>query len=267
MFIEEYRLYRGYEFTYDKSRLSEFHAQIQSHIRYNPKADPWDNTILYGGISNFFPTELIALPAGIGLRIIIVPQNLRFPVHSRYILLDNTYYFDWFKQKERLFLLAQTSIGRLYYCLHENEPAINGEGILKGDLNNPDLTCWLGDIYMGWGQTDYAIQYFQKSLDHNPNTYNAIFRLALCYARKGDYEKSRLLFERAIKNNPDIPEPYYNIACIYAKSDKTDESIAWLKKSIEKGFHNWKLLKTDSDLDRIRDTDFYQQLLKDLGNR
>ncbi|MEW6077964.1 MAG: tetratricopeptide repeat protein [Thermodesulfobacteriota bacterium] len=267
MFINEYRLYRGLEFTYDNSRLSAFYSRIRPHIQYTPGADPWDNTLLYGGLVNFFPTELIALPAGFGLRIIVVPQNLRFPVHSRYILLDNSYYLDWIAQKERLFFLTKTTTGDLYYCLHENESPFAEDGRLKGDPDNPDLSCWLGDAYMEWDRTDDAIPYYRRALAHAPGMYHALFNLGLCYGKKGDDEASGMYFEKAIERNPDRPEPYYNIACIHARSGRTDEAIAWLRKSIEKGYCNWPLLRTDGDLDNIRGTAFYELLLRDADDK
>lgn len=42
----------------------------------------------------------------------------------------------------------------------------------------------------------------------------------------------------------------------------SDKSIEWLKQSIEKGFHNWDLIKRDPDLASIRNTAFINELIK-----
>jgi hypothetical protein len=48
---------------------------------------------------------------------------------------------------------------------------------------------------------------------------------------------------------------------MYSRLNRVDESIEWLKKAIDKGYANWKNIKTDSDLDNIRDADAYKQLV------
>ncbi len=55
----------------------------------------------------------------------------------------------------------------------------------------------------------------------------------------------------------------------YAKEGKVDESIKWLKISIEKGFDNVELLTTDKDLKNIRNTDYFEKFIQDkaLGSR
>jgi hypothetical protein len=44
--------------------------------------------------------------------------------------------------------------------------------------------------------------------------------------------------------------------------NEADESVSWLKKSIDKGFHDWDLLKKDPDLASIRNTAFVHELIK-----
>ena len=65
-----------------------------------------------------------------------------------------------------------------------------------------------------------------------------------------------------IRLRPESPGTYYNIACIYAKQNKIEESIDWLKKGIEKGYKNWDLIKTDRDLENIRGSSYYRELIK-----
>ena len=56
---------------------------------------------------------------------------------------------------------------------------------------------------------------------------------------------------------------YFNIACIYSKQNEIDNSIYWLKKSIEMGFSDFDLLVNDSDLENIRATEYYKGLTTD----
>jgi hypothetical protein len=61
---------------------------------------------------------------------------------------------------------------------------------------------------------------------------------------------------------PDDAETHYNIACMYSRLKREDESIEWLKKAIDKGYTNWESIKTDSDLNNIRDSIAYKELVK-----
>jgi hypothetical protein len=41
-----------------------------------------------------------------------------------------------------------------------------------------------------------------------------------------------------------------------------EESTGWLKKAIEKGYDNWDLIKTDKDLNNIRGSSYYEELVR-----
>jgi tetratricopeptide (TPR) repeat protein len=106
------------------------------------------------------------------------------------------------------------------------------------------------------------ITLLQNALMTHPGNSKLIQELALYYARIGDYENAIANLKILLNQNPEKPEVYYNIACIYAKQNMSDKSIELLKLSIEKGFHNWDLIKHDPDLDNIRNTAFINELIK-----
>ena len=64
-----------------------------------------------------------------------------------------------------------------------------------------------------------------------------------------------------IQLDPSNPDAYYNVACIYSRQGKVDEALKWLSDALGKGFHNQNLLMTDPDLENIRSTEFYKQIL------
>jgi len=55
---------------------------------------------------------------------------------------------------------------------------------------------------------------------------------------------------------------HYNLACGYAVENKREEAMYWLRKSIEHGNRNWDLIKTDTDLESIRGSSSYKELIK-----
>ena len=55
---------------------------------------------------------------------------------------------------------------------------------------------------------------------------------------------------------------YYNTACLASLDKKTKEALENLEISFQKGYKDYDHLQKDTDLDNIRNTDEYKQLLK-----
>ncbi len=55
---------------------------------------------------------------------------------------------------------------------------------------------------------------------------------------------------------------YYNLACLASLAKKNDEAIKNLELSFKDGYNDYDHLQKDPDLDNIRNTDKYKQLLK-----
>jgi len=86
--------------------------------------------------------------------------------------------------------------------------------------------------------------------------------LALAYAVGKQYDKALAAFKKMTALQPDNPSSYYNIAVLYALQNNVDESLAWLNKAIAMGYDNWDLIKTDKDLENIRSSEGYRELVK-----
>ncbi|HEX3001444.1 MAG TPA: tetratricopeptide repeat protein, partial [Methanoregula sp.] len=89
----------------------------------------------------------------------------------------------------------------------------------------------------------------------------ALYKEAVLFSSKGEYAKAPEALSKLREIQPDNPDVYYNIACIYAKQNRPEESVNWLKTSLEKGFKDWKLIAGDHDLDNIRQTEGYRRLM------
>jgi len=85
----------------------------------------------------------------------------------------------------------------------------------------------------------------------------------MIYLIRNQYDSALPLLTRMIRLRPDNANTYYNIACIYARQNKTDEAVDWLKNAISRGFKKWDLIKTDKDLESIRDSSFFKDIMKD----
>jgi Tfp pilus assembly protein PilF len=144
-----------------------------------------------------------------------------------------------------------------------NQNAIaNMEKLLKVYPGDPTLHYILGNLYKNSGELDKAVDQYKKSLAQQPPLSHAMHNLAMVYATKKEYEKALFLLNQMIEFWPNSPGAYYYVTAIYAKQNKKEESIRWLKKAVNKGFNNWELLKTDTKLENIRETVYYQSLIR-----
>ena len=134
---------------------------------------------------------------------------------------------------------------------------------LKNRPNDPLLHYEMGNLYLAKGELNKAISEYQKALALQPRFPQALNNLALVYAKNKEYAKALSEFHKMLDHWPDNAETYYNIACMYSRLNRVDESIEWLKKAIDKGYTKWKNIKTDSDLENIRDSFAYRELIKD----
>ncbi len=55
---------------------------------------------------------------------------------------------------------------------------------------------------------------------------------------------------------------YYNVACISSLDKKTKEALGNLENSFQKGYKDYEHIQKDTDLDNIRNTEEFKQLLK-----
>ncbi len=131
--------------------------------------------------------------------------------------------------------------------------------------DNPDNVEWhfqLGNLYFRKDDPSQAMQQYKRALQLNPKFLPALNNLALVTAANKEYYKALTVFLDILNYAPDDAETHYNIACMYARLNRVDESIEWLKKAIDKGYTNWESIKRDGDLDNIRGSLAYKQLVQ-----
>ena len=93
-----------------------FATELEGHIRYEPGADPWCNTVLLRG----YDAGLASLEAGIGFGVTFYPtvaeQMLDWPARSQYMIWRDRE-FPAYEPYINVEPIAETSKGRLYLNL------------------------------------------------------------------------------------------------------------------------------------------------------
>jgi len=133
---------------------------------------------------------------------------------------------------------------------------------IKNNPDDPVLYFEMGNIYLGQGEISKAIGQFKNALKIQPQFAPAQYNLAFAYAAGKQYDKALEALKNMVVLQPDNSSTYYNIAALYALQNNVSESIKWLKKAIDRGYQNWELIKTDKDLNNIRNSAGYRELIK-----
>jgi tetratricopeptide (TPR) repeat protein len=92
--------------------------------------------------------------------------------------------------------------------------------------------------------------------------YGISSRLAVLYSSLGEYDRSAEHLFRMLDMRPGDPGVSYNLACVRARQGRKDEAVKYLRQAVEKGFADFRLIRTDPDLESIRSDPYVASLLK-----
>jgi tetratricopeptide (TPR) repeat protein len=79
---------------------------------------------------------------------------------------------------------------------------------------------------------------------------------------KGDYETAAAKQLVVVEKRPDDPVAYFNAACFEARAGRADEAIEHLRQAVELNDRIKELIRTDEDLDSIREDPRFDVLTK-----
>lgn len=138
------------------------------------------------------------------------------------------------------------------------------QDMLASEHENPALPYHLAILFQQKRMMPEAITHLEKALSIRPDFMPALNLIALLYSAAGDYDRAIQYFQKMVEVKPDLANAYYNIACLYAKQNKIREATDWLRAAVEKGYDNLTLIKTDKDLDNIRGSSAYMEIVSEL---
>ena len=109
------------------------------------------------------------------------------------------------------------------------ERAIKG---VRGDTN-PFLHNDLGAVYLKIGQTEEAIQHFERAISLHP--YRATFwaNLGRAYGQLGQYDKAIEVFRRALSLDPNYLQAHEHLADLYVVQKRYQEAVVHYQKAVE----------------------------------
>ena len=119
----------------------------------------------------------------------------------------------------------------------------------------------IGECYIKKGEYDRAIEVLTRTTLLYPNYPHAYFYLGVAHWEKGDPDLGVEQFFRVIELYPQESAAYYNVACYYSIKGIPDLALVWLEKALKAGFHDFRHMASDHDLDNIRTLPAYTALL------
>lgn len=105
-----------------------------------------------------------------------------------------------------------------------------------------------------------AIAVCDKVIGEYEGEMDAYVQRGYSYVRLKEYDKAHADFTKAIELD-DNSSHNYNMACLFALQNNTPEALKWLELAFQKGMKNVEHVKTDGDLQSIRNTAEFKALL------
>jgi hypothetical protein len=105
-FVPAFNTFHKDQFSADLSG-----PNVLATVPYVPGASPWENTVLIDAYNN--TTDLLALPPGVGVSLILGPYTLHQPIKSRYLLVNDHTLFQ-LGNPPGFELLGAIKTGKLY---------------------------------------------------------------------------------------------------------------------------------------------------------
>jgi hypothetical protein len=103
----------------------------------------------------------------------------------------------------------------------------------------------------------------QQNLKLQPDAFQKLNRLTMLYIKEKNYTDAIALLSGPMLNlQPDNSDIYYNISCLFAIQNDQKKAIEWLGHALDKGYDGWEKIKTDPDLESIKNSSYYQEIIK-----
>ena len=111
-----------------------------------------------------------------------------------------------------------------------------------------------------------AVKLIEQRLDLNPDDARAYNLGATTLAKLGNIPRALEFAMKSLAIEPEDPLVLYNVACLHALTDKREEALGYLERSVRNGFGHMDSMVSDPDLDSIRRTPWFQAIVQTMSS-
>lgn len=121
------------------------------------------------------------------------------------------------------------------YFSHDYELAVKLlEECIKEEPDNVSLLSEMGKVYVGSGNDEKALEYYNRVLELDDKNFTAIDNIGSIYRRLGRYQDSVDILNKAFEIDKDSIATYYNLGQTYKAMERYDDAIKCFEHVLEK---------------------------------
>lgn len=128
-------------------------------------------------------------------------------------------------------------LGKIYLFQKDYLKAVNALSFLLGDNSflEAEASNYLGLANYKRGNYSQAINYFEKAVKINSNSFIYLNNLAICYKSVQDNENFKKTVETILNLTPEFPEDYIQLSQLYMDRNNLEAA----KNALEEGIKNY----------------------------
>jgi tetratricopeptide (TPR) repeat protein len=109
-----------------------------------------------------------------------------------------------------------------------------------------------------------SITNYQMALKHDEKLFEVYINLSVAQLRIEDFDQAYLTLQKLKNFQPQNPSLFYNLACYYSLTKQPEFGRVAIQKAVQLGFKNFPTLKTDPDLENLKNDKTYVEWLTSL---
>ena len=111
----------------------------------------------------------------------------------------------------------------------------------------------------------FELEFMESLYQKLPKDKKVMTLLAELYTAYGKIDEGLSLDKKIVRMNPNDAVANYNLACSYSLKFHFKESVAALRNAVLLGYKDFKWMLDDPDLEPVRNSSFFNELLEEFG--
>lgn len=266
-----YYYYRIGEFYLDKKEFSKSKHYIEEYLKYEPKDKQATAALMFIEFENNNYSKALELANEL---LEDDPENVILNSHlGQHYTSQKDYkkaskYFDKVLYVDNQDYDTYNSYGLLHLYQNQYDQALNNfvkvlEYSPSYAINRKYALENIAETYKAMGDIDKSIEFYYELIESDPTICLAYSKLSILYNIKSQETLSDNLLQIAKDNMWEDSYGQIGLACYYSHIGDTKTALDYLETAVEMGFSDFSWLVFDPDLENIRNTDEFWEIINE----